>query len=33
LLVRDITVMKGPEQKILGLHIRWQGGETETLRL
>ena len=33
LLVRDITVMKGPEPKILGLHIRWQGGETETLRL
>jgi hypothetical protein len=33
LLVRDITVMKGPEPKTLGLHIRWQGGETETLRL
>ena len=33
LLVRDITVTKGPEPKALGLHIRWQGGETETLRL
>jgi hypothetical protein len=32
-LVRDITVMKGPELKALRLYIRWQGGETETLRL
>ena len=31
--MRDITVTKGPEPKALGLHIRWQGGETETLRL
>jgi DNA invertase Pin-like site-specific DNA recombinase len=33
LLVRDITVTRGPEPKTLGLNIRWQGGETETLRL
>ena len=33
LLVRDITVTRGPEPKTLGLHIRWQGGETETLWL
>jgi hypothetical protein len=31
LLVRDITVAKGPEPKLLQLHIRWQGGKTETL--
>ncbi len=33
LLVRDITVSKGPEDKIVNLHIRWQGGETETIRV
>jgi hypothetical protein len=33
LLVRDITVVKGPEPKIIRLHIRWQGGQTETLQL
>jgi len=33
LLVRDITVVKGPEPKIVRLHVRWQGGETETLKL
>jgi DNA invertase Pin-like site-specific DNA recombinase len=33
LLVRDITVVKGQEPKTVRLHIRWQGGETETLRL
>ncbi len=33
LLVRDITVVKGPEPKTIRLHIRWQGGETETLHL
>ena len=33
LLVRDITVSKGPEPKIIRLHIRWQGGETETLEV
>jgi hypothetical protein len=33
LLVRDITVVKEPEPKTLGLHIRWRNGETETLRL
>lgn len=33
LLVRDITVAKGPEPKTVRLHVRWQGGETETLQL
>src|SRR5260370_3052967 len=33
LLVRDITVVKGPEPKTVRLHIRWQGGEIETLCL
>ena len=32
-LVRDITVSKGPEPKIVRLHIRWQGGATETLEV
>ncbi|MCW2130618.1 hypothetical protein M2226_009417 [Bradyrhizobium elkanii] len=31
LLVRDITVTKGPEPKVVRLHVRWQGGATETL--
>jgi hypothetical protein len=31
LLVRDITVTKGPEPRTVRLHIRWQGGATETL--
>jgi DNA invertase Pin-like site-specific DNA recombinase len=31
LLVRDITVTKGPEPRAVRLHIRWQGGATETL--
>jgi hypothetical protein len=33
LLVRDITVTKGPEPKVVRLHVRWQGGATETLQL
>jgi DNA invertase Pin-like site-specific DNA recombinase len=33
LLVRDITVVRGPEPKIVRLQVRWQGGETETLQL
>jgi hypothetical protein len=33
LLVRDITVTKGPEPKVVRLHVRWQGGKTETLRV
>jgi hypothetical protein len=33
LLVRDITVTKGPEPKVVRLHVRWQGGEIETLRV
>ena len=31
LLVRDITLRKGPEPKTASLQIRWQGGETETI--
>ena len=33
LLIRDITIVKGPEPKLLRMHIRWQGGATETLEL
>lgn len=33
LLVRDVTVSKGPQPKTVRLHIRWQGGATETLEL
>jgi DNA invertase Pin-like site-specific DNA recombinase len=33
LLVRDITVTKGSEAKIVRLHVRWQGGAIETLEL
>jgi hypothetical protein len=33
LLVRDITVTKGPEPKVVRLHVRWQGGEIETLQV
>ena len=33
LLVRDITVQKGPEPKLVRLQVRWQGGETETLQI
>jgi DNA invertase Pin-like site-specific DNA recombinase len=32
-LIWDITVVKGPEPKRLRMHIRWQGGATETLEL
>src|SRR5258707_3511105 len=31
LLIRDITVVKGPEPKRLRIQIRWQGGAIETL--
>jgi DNA-binding transcriptional MerR regulator len=32
LLIRDITVAKDPnDQKVVRLHVRWQGGATETL--
>jgi hypothetical protein len=31
LLIRDITVVKGAEPKLLHLQIRWQGGATETI--
>jgi hypothetical protein len=30
-LIRDITVVKGAEAKLLHLQIRWQGGATETI--
>lgn len=33
LLVRDITVTKGPQPKVVKLHVCWQGGATETLEL
>lgn len=33
LLVKDITVAKGPEPKQVKLRIRWQGGATETVEL
>ena len=33
LLVRDVTVSKGPEPKAIRLDICWQGGATETLEV
>jgi hypothetical protein len=33
LLIKDITVAKGPEPKQLKLQIRWQGGATDTIEL
>ena len=33
LLIRDITVVKGPEPKRLRLQIRWQGGAIETIEI
>jgi DNA invertase Pin-like site-specific DNA recombinase len=33
LLIKDITVVKGPEHKQLRLQIRWQGGATEVVEL
>jgi DNA invertase Pin-like site-specific DNA recombinase len=33
LLIRDITVVKGPQPKRLRLQIRWQGGATETVEI
>jgi hypothetical protein len=33
LLIKDITVVKGPEHKQLRLQIRWQGGATEVAEL
>jgi DNA invertase Pin-like site-specific DNA recombinase len=33
LLIKDITVAKGPERKLLQLQIRWQGGMTEVVEL
>jgi len=31
LLIKDVTVAKGDDPKLLRAHIRWQGGATETL--
>jgi DNA invertase Pin-like site-specific DNA recombinase len=33
LLIKDITVVKGTEPKMLKLQIRWQGGATEVVEL
>jgi hypothetical protein len=33
LLVRDITVTRGPAPKAVKLHVCWQGGAMETLEL
>src|SRR5437660_12689979 len=33
LLIRDITVVKGPEPKRLRVQIRWQGGAIETIEI
>ena len=33
LLIRDVTVAKGPEPKLLRLQVCWQGGATETIEL
>jgi DNA invertase Pin-like site-specific DNA recombinase len=33
LLIKDITVVKGAERKLLKLQIRWQGGATEMVEL
>jgi len=33
LLIKDITVVKGPEPKRLSLQIRWQGGATEIIEV
>ena len=33
LLIRDITVAKGPERKLLRLQVCWQGGATETIEV
>jgi hypothetical protein len=33
LLVRDVTISKGLDPKILYLQVRWQGGATETLEV
>jgi DNA invertase Pin-like site-specific DNA recombinase len=33
LLISDITVVKGPDPKLLRLQIRWQGGATETIEV
>jgi len=33
LVIKDITVVKGPEHKQLRLQIRWQGGATEVVQL
>ena len=32
-MLRDVTVTKGPEPKVVRLNVRWQGGDTETLKI
>ena len=32
-MIKDITVVKGPEHKQLQLQIRWQGEATEVVEL
>lgn len=31
LLIKDVTISKGDDRKLLQAHIRWQGGATETI--
>ncbi len=31
LLIKDVTINKGADRKLLQAHIRWQGGATETI--
>jgi len=33
LLVRDITVTRGPDRRDVRLNVRWQGGEIETIQV
>jgi DNA invertase Pin-like site-specific DNA recombinase len=33
LLIKDVTIAKGADRKLLQAHIRWQGGATETIEV
>jgi DNA invertase Pin-like site-specific DNA recombinase len=33
LLIKDVTISKGDDRKLLQAHIRWQGGTTETIEV
>jgi len=33
LLIKDVTLVKGADRKLIHVHIRWQGGATETLEV